>query len=292
MKKYLDRIFPQKFAKFWKKIENSANIDNSLREITNSFIKSKSYLLVSNYWHILNIENYKTLDVSIYASLEDEIVKEFVTKGYKVLERDDHMVKRLVSESETKYRDLFPFGESGTISGEGEGEKRSSKSQDININITDKTNENTSKRDFENNSSSRSRAETRFLEGYPTLLNSADKIISYRVIESGIIYDYNEKEAKVGEVEREARTILEVRLTDAKSGEILNALTLDGQANDFIDKKEINALKEFSYTYYRQTLPKLYGNPDQTSKYEQDNLAVLPWIAGGFGFLFLMILIF
>jgi hypothetical protein len=241
---------------------------------------------------IVGIENYKTHDASIYASLEDEIIKEFVTKGYKVLERDAHMVKRLVSESETKYRDLFPFGESGTVSGKGEGERRSSNSKDININVFDKTDGNASKRDSENRSSSRSHAETRFLDGYPTFLNSADKIISYRVIETGIIYNYDKEEAKVGEVEREARTILELRLTDAKSGEILNALTLDGQATDFIDKKDINALKEFSYTYYRQTLPLFYGIPEQSITYDKNNMKVLPWVAGGFGFLLLLIIIF
>ena len=79
MKKYLDRIFPQKFAKFWKKIENSANIDNSLREITNSFIKSKSYLLVSNYWHILNIENYKTLSKNGMETYGSTIAKSYFT---------------------------------------------------------------------------------------------------------------------------------------------------------------------------------------------------------------------
>ncbi len=60
-KNFLNRIFPKKFDKCWKKIESSENIDDSLRYITNSFINSKSYKLVSNYWHILNIKNYKTL---------------------------------------------------------------------------------------------------------------------------------------------------------------------------------------------------------------------------------------
>ena len=239
---------------------------------------------------IVGIENYVTFDHSIYASLEDEIIKEFVTAGYKILERDEHMVKRLVSESESTYRDLIPLKEgAGTIS--GQGEKSSSNSQDVNINITDKTDKNASGRDSENGSSSRSREETNFISGYPTLLNSADKIISYRVIENGMIYDYEEKEAKIDEVEREARTILEVRLTDAKSGEILKALTLDGRANDFVEKKDISALKQFSYNYYRQTLPATYGwPPAETIKVKEFN----PWPVLGsvFGGVFLLLLIF
>ena len=61
MKKLLKKIFPERFDAYWKKIEHSKDIDNSLKHITNSFIKSKSYKLVSNYWHLLNISNYKIL---------------------------------------------------------------------------------------------------------------------------------------------------------------------------------------------------------------------------------------
>jgi len=56
------KIFPKKFGKFWKKNKSNLNIDNDLKKITNSFVQSESYNLVSNYWHTLNIENYKSLD--------------------------------------------------------------------------------------------------------------------------------------------------------------------------------------------------------------------------------------
>ena len=62
-KKFINKIFPKRFDKYWKKIENSKNIDSTLRHITNSFINSKSYKLTSNYWHILNISNYKSLSM-------------------------------------------------------------------------------------------------------------------------------------------------------------------------------------------------------------------------------------
>ena len=61
MKKYLNRIFPKKFGTYWKKIQNSKDIDETLKFVTNNFINSKSYKLVSNYWHILNIKNYESL---------------------------------------------------------------------------------------------------------------------------------------------------------------------------------------------------------------------------------------
>ena len=61
--KFINRIFPKRFDKYWKKIEDSKNIDDTLRHITNSFINSNSYKLVSNYWHVLNIANYKSLSM-------------------------------------------------------------------------------------------------------------------------------------------------------------------------------------------------------------------------------------
>ena len=65
MKKILrqyHKIFPKKFTNYWKKNKSILNIDNDLKEITSSFLQSESYNFVSNYWHRLSIENYKSLD--------------------------------------------------------------------------------------------------------------------------------------------------------------------------------------------------------------------------------------
>ena len=61
IKKIFSRIFPERFENYWKKIKNSENIDSNLIHITESFINSKSYDSVSNYWHLLNIKNYESL---------------------------------------------------------------------------------------------------------------------------------------------------------------------------------------------------------------------------------------
>ena len=78
-KKFINKIFPKKFGKYWKKIENSKNIDNTLRNITNSFIKSKSYKLISNYWHIQNISNYKSLSMFGMKKYGSTIAKDYYT---------------------------------------------------------------------------------------------------------------------------------------------------------------------------------------------------------------------
>ena len=44
-----------------KKIKNNKKINKKLFFISNEFVNSKSYLMVSNQWHIYNISHYKTL---------------------------------------------------------------------------------------------------------------------------------------------------------------------------------------------------------------------------------------
>ena len=54
------KLFPQRFDKFWKKIDQS-KFSNELVKITNSFLNSKSYRSVSNQWHVYNISHYRSL---------------------------------------------------------------------------------------------------------------------------------------------------------------------------------------------------------------------------------------
>jgi putative sugar O-methyltransferase len=55
------KLFPVKLDKFWDKIKHLPSIDQDLKFITDTFIPSKSYSLISRYWHILGIRNYKSL---------------------------------------------------------------------------------------------------------------------------------------------------------------------------------------------------------------------------------------
>ena len=124
------------------------------------------------------------------------------------------------------------------------------------------------------------------------MLIKDSEIDSEWVIESGIHY-YNENDnsdAKIGELKREARTILEVRLIDSKTSEILNALTLDGVASDNVREIDRDALKHFGYRFYRHSLPKTHGQPAESFATGKTANA-WPWIAGGLGFLFIISLI-
>jgi len=254
---------------------NASLIQKSIKDL-NALENLKSKINKSDKIAIVGVEDYKTGDYSLLATLEDEIIKEFVSEGYKVLERDNDMVYRLFSEESKNYKHI------NRVKGAKFGVSSYNKNEDYNSYY------------LYGNSQSNARNISSEIKNYDqkfqSSLQSADKIISYRVIESGIIYDYDEKDAQIGEVEREARTILEVRLTDAKTSEILSAITLDGSANDFVKEQDVKALKEFSYRYYSHTLPKTHGNPTKaTVKSAKGN--PLPWVMGGLGFIVLISLL-
>ena len=61
LKKHYFRMFPKRFGTFWEKNRSLSHIDSDLRIITDKFINSDSYPLVSNYWHVLNIYSYQQL---------------------------------------------------------------------------------------------------------------------------------------------------------------------------------------------------------------------------------------
>ena len=77
--KFINRLFPKRFDKYWRQIEKSKNIDDTLRHLTNVFINSKSYKLVSNYWHILNISDYKSLYMSGMKKYGSTIARNYYT---------------------------------------------------------------------------------------------------------------------------------------------------------------------------------------------------------------------
>ena len=56
-----NRLPVRSFKRFWSKYSNNSSIEKNLKEITDLFINSESYNFVSNYWHYLNIKNFKQI---------------------------------------------------------------------------------------------------------------------------------------------------------------------------------------------------------------------------------------
>ena len=82
---------------------NASLIQKSINNL-NTLDNLKSKISKSDKIVIVGVEDYNTSDYSLLVTLEDEIIKEFVMQGYKVLERDEDMVYRLFSEESSNYK--------------------------------------------------------------------------------------------------------------------------------------------------------------------------------------------
>lgn len=72
----------------------SSDFDIDLKDITNKFINSESYNLVSNYWHVLNIVNYKQLMSQGIENYSTTVAKNYNTfTKYK----DENLSQSLIS---------------------------------------------------------------------------------------------------------------------------------------------------------------------------------------------------
>ena len=76
---------------------NASLVQKSIKDL-NALQNLKSKINKDDKIIIIGTEDYDGGDYSLLATLEDEIIKEFVMGGYRVLERDNDMVYRLFSE--------------------------------------------------------------------------------------------------------------------------------------------------------------------------------------------------
>jgi len=112
---------------------------------------------------------------------------------------------------------------------------------------------------------------------------SADKILSYRVLECGTLLEPTKNSTyrayrKVGSKEipylgddaldyiRYARTKLHIRVIDAKTGKIELATILENEVEDTIPRGLATALSEMHFTYQGYNLPNLAGDATDSSK--------------------------
>ena len=84
---------------------NASLIHKSIKDLK-TLENLKPHIKKSEKIAIVGMEDYKTGDYSLLATLEDEIIKEFVNNGYKVLERDHDMIYRLFSEESKNYKHI------------------------------------------------------------------------------------------------------------------------------------------------------------------------------------------
>ena len=184
------------------------------------------------------------LDVGVVYMIEDNLITNLLENGYKVLERDPEALMNIFRESSSKYKKRNPkYNNSMELS--NPLNLNASLSEGASININNKDN-----KEIDNNNLIKEELKL-------TEINSADYMLSYRVLECGVIYDEvpNGSTKDYQKVERRARTRLHCRLTNTKTSEIISAGIVENEIKDIINKEDIDDLEQISYEYYHHTLP-------------------------------------
>ncbi len=194
------------------------------------------------------------LDMGVVYMIEDHLVTNLINNGYNVLERDPDALSNLRRESYSKYRELNKGMsrenyDAQEILGLLNNNLKSDedKTNVVNVNVSGDL---ANLKDLE---------EDDFTE---TNLSSANYILSYRVLECGVMYsELNDKKEGIGVVEdfidiqRNARTRLHCRLTNTKTSEIISAGVVENEVLDIIRRDDLEDLEQMSYEYYHHTLP-------------------------------------
>ena len=201
----------------------------------------------------VSMESDKTNDFAIPAMIEDVMLNKLLTRGYNVLERDDNLLYRLLSESgETfTYHERYKKSAYGKESGVATSNMGSGYLFSSSAGV--RSSESWEKEHFDSNT-------------FSTTLESADKILSYRIIDSGIIYEILCEGTGCDSLQRYASTILHLRAIDAKSGQLMGIAELKGECWDkiHVDDKEI--YEDYSLAYYKHGYPVIYGKNKESGK--------------------------
>ena len=93
----------------------------------------------------------------------------------------------------------------------------------------------------------------------------SEYLLTYRVIECGVLYSELTKEDKLKynistystseKIERSARTRLHCRLVNVNTNEIIKAGFVDNEVKDVIRRSDIEDLSSFTYSFYPHGLP-------------------------------------
>ncbi len=206
---------------------------------------------------IVSLERLRTDNSSINTIIEDVLLKKLLDNGYSVLERDDDLLYRLRSESDSSTYSYYLYNKEVELASSAGVESAVVGHPSIMYPYY-----NVQGAALGVSGSNYYRISNFDKHKYKTNLITADKLIGYRVIESGIIYE-EDKSVLSDSLRRNARTILLVRTEDAKTGKILDMKYVEGLVTDKISKKHIDKVEDYHYTHYHLGYPNIYGNYPQ-----------------------------
>jgi len=187
------------------------------------------------------------LDIGVVYMIEDNLITNLIENNYRVLERDPDALENLYRESTSNYQKE----NHQLLNSESIEQDTQSGVNVINVNLGDES----SKKNDENSDSLPNEKNTLI----NTDLTSADYLLSYRVLECGVVYTQVEDDGSntinLNKIQRNARTRLHCRLTNTKTSEIISAGVIENEISDILDRDDVLDLEQISYQYYHHTLP-------------------------------------
>ncbi len=176
---------------------------------------------------LVSMETSTTLDAPIVALIEDQLIRSLVANDFHVRERDEHIVRRMIQERLAGSYVMLSESTSAQYALERQNEQ--------------------------------SEVWPHFIR---TQLPSADFLVSYRILELGIVFPptgpTNTELGRSGETcKRQGLVRLHVRVQDAKTGEILFSDNLQGMKEEEISANMKYHLEKrtFRYTLFPYDYP-------------------------------------
>lgn len=238
----------------------------------------KDYVKKTEKIIVVSIERNESGDAAVNYLIDDNFIRNLITSGYRVLERDQTMLSRLIPEQGGTYKRslLGETAEPPSVAVLDALEQYGVASMD-DLSSTDLS-----------ALYKQLKEDYTAYESQQRHMESADVILSYRLLECGIIFDVEKK--KVGtsptlwnyDIKRDALARLFIRVMDAKTGEVRVAKVLQNEQADTVtftqDREEgesdfftridnyTGLLSKYHYAYYDQQLPNQRGTADQLTK--------------------------
>ncbi len=168
----------------------------------------------------VSIEKNTTLDEPIIAMIEDQMIQSLVNSGFFVVERDAEAIQKLIREGKDKYSLTYEQSTDGMM--------------------------------FEKVTGDMVKPGINFVE---TQLSSADYVISYRILEAGILYRKDIDVVDSDFEKREGLVRLHIRVQGAQSGEVKYSANLTGKLEDKVRKEFVVPLASFHYSFFPYEYP-------------------------------------
>jgi hypothetical protein len=213
--------------------------DLKLSDIIKNKIPKKSNIVLRN------IELDETSDRKMVALVEDQLIAQLVNSGYRVLERDENVIKRTLEERYSGGK--FSLFKKDIKSSSGQSSEK----------MTVKAKKNQTEIVVDQMTSTKG-------DDYlvKTHLTGADYIISYRIQELGINYSDGDKNS----VARSSIVRLHVRAENTRSGAIALASNIESKKTDMLSHDMVKTLKKYRYGQFYNGYP-LANEKENTTYY-------------------------